>query len=247
MAGVRRTTTPRGQATRLATERSAQRALSEQMFLTRASSRDTKGGLLIPVRLAQSGRMVLIRRLSMMERMRHGAWPKPLTSMVRKIMVVGHVAAANEALVNDDIEDFELNARRLIREAVVVPPPELLDGSVEMGEVTADMIRPYFVESDPDPDQQILVDDSTWQGKLEEVNGIKAQLRDEDIAETTRAKLVKELARAEGELDAMHVMHWQDCLMLAGMIVQKGPGALRDFRPEPGAAMASVDLPTRNR
>lgn len=235
---------PRGQAQRLQTEANALRTYNQQMYLTRVSSNSCKGGIVIPLTIGQHNRTVLVRRLNLAEKLRAGVWDRSLTNQVRQIMMVGNVAAMQHALQDPaDYDKFKANAYTLIRMAVMAVPEPVLEGRLSIEELTDDMLKPYFVESDPDPDQQILVDEEVYEAVLNERNKSVQRLRlEDDLSETEEAALKKAVAELNRRLSDMHVMNYEDALALAGKIVQKGPGALNDFRPVKGNPLGSVEL-----
>lgn len=183
-----------------------------------------KGPMIIPVIAGYSEETFLIRRLDLVARVRAGAWTRPITALVRRMMALGNPAVAADA---DHWDEYMAACAVLISEAAIIPPPEALAGDIEYGEITLDQCRPLFVlpgGPDPDADQYRLLTTSQYREIELKIDALKAALRREEEIDAG------ELAALEAELDEAWTFHLNDFASLAGTIINTTPGGLARFR-----------------
>ena len=135
-------------------ERTVEYLRLQQKYATRKSMLDTQGSRVTEVVLRGSGRTFIVRRVSLFGFLQAGLWPKPITQKVRRMMIVGNIAAANES---EDLEDYLVAARALAKEAVIVPPEEFLLGEITVAQIIPETCKPLYVDVDPDEDQVCLL------------------------------------------------------------------------------------------
>lgn len=134
--------------------RARRRRVERQAFATAASLRAVQGPQVVAQTLPMSGETVLIRRVDLVRVLSTGVWPEPITARARQMIAD---MGGNWAADPEQIEKNMASAAAMVRAAVVVPPKELLDGKLEVEDLTAAMCKPLFVEETPDDDQLFLV------------------------------------------------------------------------------------------
>jgi hypothetical protein len=140
----------------------AQAMKREVRFATRQSLAESQGPLVVPIAMELAQTVLLARRPNMLTLLNSGMFIEPISGMVRMLFLFG------PAQVETDLgrEKFEDTVLALMRATVIVPPPELLAGELEVAGITRDMCRPLFVApgETPTEDQMVLVgagDDET--------------------------------------------------------------------------------------
>lgn len=116
--------------------------------------REAQGPRVLEAQLPISGDYYLLRRVDLIAYIRRGVWPQPVTASVRSLMIDGAQEWTGDGA---NIEKNQEAAVAIARAAVVVPPPELVEGKVTVEELDAETLKPMFVDEDPDEDQAILL------------------------------------------------------------------------------------------
>ncbi len=190
------------------------------------------GPLVGSVVLRNCGREFLIRRLDLVELLSTNVWPKPITAVVRQWMVLGsnQLAARSEG---QNLDRFYETALSLIRQSVIVPPSELLDGLLLPEDITSTQCRQLFVDEgeEPDEDQLRLVPWSRYEELHDEVAQLRAKMRGGEYAESTVKKYEKQIAEKQEALADITTIHWEDQVVLANEVLNHAGGAHRRFRP----------------
>lgn len=127
----------------------------ESRWASRRSLADSQGPLVIEAILPEAELALLVRRPNLLAMLNAGIFVEPITSMVRQMMLFG----PSQVETDHGREKFEDTGLALMRATVIVPPPELLAGEVDVAGITREMCKPLFVApgETPDADQMILV------------------------------------------------------------------------------------------
>lgn len=127
----------------------------EVRWASRKSLADSQGPLVIEATLPDAELAILVRRPNLLAMLNAGIFVEPITSMVRQMMLFG----PGQVETDHGREKFEDTGLALMRATVIVPPPELLAGEVDVAGITREMCKPLFVApgETPDADQMILV------------------------------------------------------------------------------------------
>lgn len=167
-------------------------------FLNREAFLRSQGPPVVEIVLPMMGLTALMRRVDLFAMAKSGIWPTPITNMLLKSIRKGGVD--DEMLDETNLTDTLDTAAAITKMAIVVPPPEYLEGKIELADIDADSLKPFFVDSDPDEDQVIL----DW------------VTPDEDASD----EVDTEAEMAHGRL------HWRDVAQVLTFAYMYGPGGL---------------------
>ena len=123
-------------------------------WATAQSLREIQGPLVTAMQLPWCGEWFLFKRLDLAGAIKNRLWPEPITMAVRRLMTT----QPREWQAEDEnvVENLEM-ACAVARATIVIPPAELMDGTITEAEVTEDMLRPMFVTGDPEDGQALLL------------------------------------------------------------------------------------------
>ena len=124
-------------------------------WTTATSVRESQGPVVFETVLPEAGTVALIRRVDILRCIRRGVWPEPITMAARRLHTDGVID-----WINDEAR-YEDNVRTTVaiaREALIVPPPELVAGDIEVKDITNEQCKPLIVDADPDDDQFVLTE-----------------------------------------------------------------------------------------
>lgn len=214
------------------TEENRVRAAIAQRYAGRGSLGGGMGPLVATIVARNAGREFLIRRIDLIDLLRAGHWPKPITAAVRLWMVHGPNQVLRQS-EGDAFETFYETAYALIKASIIAPPPELLDGTLLPEDITSEQCKPLFVGENekPDDDQLQLVSWERYTELHDEIAALRQRIRSGKYAESTVRKDEKALHELEAGLSSVTCLHWEDAVVIASEVMNHAGGAHRRFRP----------------